>query len=224
MELAEPPGVRLSRLARVEQRVRAALDAELEAERAVQGLEHALHDFVAARDDSGDTPVLVRQLLAGRRYTRDLEERDVVAPASTPVAPPRRARGRSSSAGSPDPTSSDSAAGWHRRSDPSRPGSRCTPRRDPRRRACPPRPARRCSFVSRPRTWRRSGMVSGRRSRSGRATSSIRSASRVTSRARHVGTVTFQSSETSKPNPRSVERCSSGARRPRSRDARSGRR
>ena len=193
--------------------MRAALDAELEAERAVQRLEHALHDLVAARDDSGDTPVLVGQLLAGREvHACDLEERDVVgAGVDARAAPPRRARGRSSSAGSPDPTSSDSAAGW-------RPALGSVATRLHVYASERPAPTsvssttrrRRCSFVSRPRTWRRSGMVSGMRSRSGRATSSIRSTSRVTSRARHVGTVTSQSSETSKPNPRSVERCSSG--------------
>ena len=63
------------------------------------------------------------------------------------------------------------------------------------------------------------------RSRSGRATSSMRSTSRVTSRARHVGTVTSHSSETSKPKPRRVARCSSGGTSsPIRRDARSGRR
>ncbi len=84
---------------------------------------------------------------------------------------------------------------------------------------------RRCSFVSRPCTCRRSGIVSGTRSSNGRAISSIRSTSRVTSRARHVGTVTSHSSETSKPSPTSVARWSSGGTSiPTRREARSGRR
>ena len=43
-----------------------------------------------------------------------------------------------------------------------------------------------------------------------RAISSIRSTSRVTSRLRQLGTVTFQPSSTSKPKPVRIERCSSG--------------
>ena len=57
-----------------------------------------------------------------------------------------------------------------------------------------------------------------------RATSSTTSASRVTSRARQVGTVTFQSSATSKPRPVRMRRCSwSASSSPISSFARSGR-
>ena len=48
----------------------------------------------------------------------------------------------------------------------------------------------RCSLVRWPATARRSGIVVGTRSRTTRATSSTTSISRLTSRARHVGTVT----------------------------------
>ena len=75
-----------------------------------------------------------------------------------------------------------------------------------------------------PATARRSGIVCGTRSSTARATSSTRSTSRVTSRARHVGTVTCRSSATSKPKPVRIPRCSSsGTSRPIRRLARSGR-
>ena len=51
-------------------------DAELEAERRVEGLEHAFHDLVPACHDSGDAPLLDRQLLSrGEIDASDLEER-----------------------------------------------------------------------------------------------------------------------------------------------------
>ena len=79
MELAEPACLRLRRLAGMEERVGAARDAKLEPERAVERLEHALDDLVAAVDDACDAPALVRELLTGRQVDpRDLEEGDVV--------------------------------------------------------------------------------------------------------------------------------------------------
>ncbi len=60
----------------------------------------------------------------------------------------------------------------------------------------------RCSFVRCPSTVRRSGIVRGTRGSTTRATSSITSISRVTSRARQVGTVTSQSSLDLEAEPR----------------------
>ena len=79
MELAQPACLGLGRLARMEQRVRAARDPKLEVECAVQRLQHTLHDLISAHDDAGDTPMLVRELLARREVDpRDLEQRDVI--------------------------------------------------------------------------------------------------------------------------------------------------
>ena len=80
-----------------------------------------------------------------------------------------------------------------------------------------------CSRVRRPIASRRAGSVNGTSSRTKRATSSTRSASRVTSRARHVGTVTVSPS-TSKPSRPRMPRCSSaGTSRPMSSLVRAGR-
>ena len=78
--------------------------------------------------------------------------------------------------------------------------------------------------MSAPNIARRTGSVNGTSSIRTRAISSIRSTSRVTSRLRQVGTVTFQSSSTSKPKPPRIARCSSGGvSSPISSSARSGR-
>ena len=79
MHLSDPALRQLRGLARVQERVRAALDLRLDLQRLEQGVDDALRLGVAALDDAGDTPVLVRQLLArGQVHARDLEERDAL--------------------------------------------------------------------------------------------------------------------------------------------------
>ena len=208
MELAEPAGLGLGGLARVEQWVRAALDAQLE-RRARRRASRArpwrprsrLSTIPATRQRSSGSCSPDGEVDAG-----DLEERDVRRRRRRRrCAPPRRARARSSSAGSPGRRSSGSgsrmASGLG--SDAARLHVYASESPAPTRTSSTT-PAQPLLLGQPPRTWRRSGIVSGTRSSTGRATSSMRSISRVTSRARQVGTVTSQSAETSKPNPSRV--------------------
>ena len=211
MELAEHAGLGLRGLPRMEERVRPAADTKLEVERAIQRLEDALRGGVSAFDDPAEPPALVRKLLARRQVdARDLEETDGRSRrCRAPCAPPRRGPGGASCAGSPGRRSSGPEAGSRPGSGRRRRGSTCTPRTAPRRRARPRRGGEGAgSWLRRPRTCRRSGSVCGTRSSTARATSSTTSISRVTSRARQVGTVTSQSSPTSNPKPSRVRSCS----------------
>ncbi len=79
MELAEPACLGLGRLARMEQRVRAARDPSSRWSASYSVSSTPLTTEYPPIDDTGDTPVLVRELLAGREVDpRDLEERDVI--------------------------------------------------------------------------------------------------------------------------------------------------
>ena len=138
--------------------------------------------------------MLVRELLARRQVDAcDLEgARRRGRPRRHLCGPPRRAGNDRRPKDLLVRTSSDSEGESRRGSDPTQRGSRCTPRRRPRRRG---RLRRR-----RPLLFREApSHMSAKRHRvqdpvdTGRATSSITSISRVTSRARQVGTVTCQS-------------------------------
>ena len=144
-----------------------------------------------------DAPALLGKLLAARQVdARELEERD--------LRRCRRPRSRAAAATSPssERRPQDRLVAAHRVGQPDRirvgigrdeaPGVRLAEAR--RRRARPRRTRRsRCSRVRWPATARRSGIVSGHAVEHDRATSSTTSISRVTSRARQVGTVTSQS-------------------------------
>ena len=171
--------------------------------------------------DPGQMAALVRQLLPGREvHARDLEQRDPLVPrVDVALRAPRRARGRASSAAPPARRRADRRAAARSGSGRSRRGSTCTPRRSRRRRARPRRRRRRrWSRVSRP-VAVRVGSVNGISSRWTRAISSTTSASRVTSRARHVGTTTSQVVGHEEPEPREQH----AAARPRARRCRSAR-
>ena len=182
-----------------------AFDPKLEVEGCVERLEHALDHVVASCNDPGHRQ-LVRELFARRQVDAcDFEERDVVGARVDSCA------GRLDEPGN-DRRPKDLLVGRHRIPKANRVGVRIRPNEAPGVRLGDARAdedvfddaAEPLLFRRRPRTCRRSGIVCGIRSSTGRATSSITSISRVTSRARQVGTVTSQSFETSKPKPSRV--------------------
>ena len=174
-------------------------------------LDGALRPEIAAPRDATEAPPLLRKLLAGREVDAgDLEQRDLLVARVHACRRPRRgpAQGRPQ----------DRVVGRQRVGEPrSRPGSisgRQAPRVGLREAGADEdvldQAPQRCSLREPAGRARRSGSVNGTRSSRTRATSSMRSISRVTSRARQVGTVTCQSSPTSKPSRSRIARCSSG--------------
>ena len=93
MQLAEPPGLRLGRLARVEQRVSSRATRSSSAERVVERLDDALDDLVAIRRRRPRHASARRAAGSpdGQVDACDLEQRDVVgAGVDAPCAPLRR--------------------------------------------------------------------------------------------------------------------------------------
>ena len=223
VHLADEARGRAGRLAGMEQRALGALERRLGLERRVQRLDHALRAQEAALGDARDADALVGQLAAGEVDARDLEQRDPPrARVDVALARPRRGSGSASSAArSARPRSARAASTSCRRR---AAGSACTSRRSRGRRARPRRggaaPAR---GVSRPNISRRAGSVFGTSSSRKRAISSIASTSRVTSRARQVGTTTSSPSRSKPSLPSRRYWRSGGVSMPISASARSGR-
>ena len=226
MELADDPRADGRGLSRVEQVVGGPLEARLGLERRVERLDDALRAAPAALDDPGDVAPLVREAVSRQVDARDLEQRDparseldvVLAQPSTRLGQEARAQDRElerDRLGQAQRLRIGVVLPQRRRV------GLDEPEADERR----PRPcgAAAAAGVSAPNISRRRGSVNGTSSRRKRAISSTTSISRVTSRARQVGTIT-SSPRGSKPSRPRIAACSAaGVARPITSSARSGR-
>ena len=194
--LRHPPGLHPGADRRAREHL-GALERRLHVQRLEDRLDDPLRPEEVPLQDAAEPPPLVRNLRALDRQIdmRHLEQLHVVVPHVDVV--PGRAEEADRQRRAQDAAAATRAAPAARaRSDRDRPAaaSTCTPRRARRRRARPrPGGAAAASCVSRPNIACRSGSVAGTSSSRNRATSSTRSMSRRTSRARHDGTDTFQS-------------------------------